>query len=107
MPVYLECARRGLPVYSVSKIVDVRGQTINYERLLLPFHEHGAVSDILMSAKLISQASRFELDNLFRVREKLPIPTVRAVIDQKLPVPTGERQQVAGASDAFVDIVEI
>jgi hypothetical protein len=107
MPVYLECARRGLPIYSVSKIVDVRGQTINYERLLLPFHEHGVVSDILMSAKLISEASRFELDNLFRVREKLPIPTVRAVIDQKLPAPTGERQQVAGASDAFVDIVEI
>jgi hypothetical protein len=107
LPVYVECSRRGLPVYSVSKIVDVRGQTIDYERLLLPFHEHGLISDILMSGKLISEASRFELDNLFRVREKLPVQTVRAVIDQKLSLPAVERQQVAGASDTFVDIVEI
>jgi hypothetical protein len=107
LPVYVECARRGLPVYSVSKIVDVRGQTIDYERLLLPFFEQGVISDILMSGKLISEASRFELDNLFRVREKLPVHTVRAVIDQKLPPPAVESQQIAGASDAFVDIVEI
>jgi len=105
LPVYVECARRGLPVYSVSKIADVRGQTIDYERLLLPFHERGVISNILMSGKLISEASRFELDNLFRVREKLPVPTVRAVIDQKLALPAADRQQVAGA--AFVDIVEI
>ncbi len=106
MPVYLECARRGLPVYSVSKIVDVRGQTIDYERLLLPFYEQGVMSDILMSAKLISEASRFELNNLFRVRDRLPVPTVRAVIDQELS-PSALPGEPAGTSDALVDIVEI
>jgi hypothetical protein len=104
MPVYLECARRGLPVYSVSKIIDVRGQTIDYERLLLPFYEHGVLSDIMMSAKLISEASRFELNNLFRVREKLPVPTLRAVIDQNFSAPAVPRP---GAADASVDVIEI
>jgi hypothetical protein len=107
LPVYIECARRGLPVYSVSKIIDVRGQTIDYERLLLPFFENGNVSDMLMSGKLISEASRFELNNLFRVREKLPVPMVRAVIDQSLAAPAVERQHGAGASDAVADIVEL
>jgi hypothetical protein len=107
LPAYIECAVRGLPVYSVSKIVDVRGQTIDYERLLLPFFARDAISDILMSAKLISEASRFELNNLFRVREKLPVPTVRAVIDQNLSAPAVERQHTAGASDAPVDVIEI
>ena len=104
LPVYIECALRGLPVYSVSKIVDVRGQTIDYERLLLPFFEHGVITDILMSAKLISEVSRLELTNLFRVREKLPITTIRAVIDQELAPPSAHQ---AGAPVDFVDIVEI
>ncbi len=105
MPAYLECVRRGLPVYSVSKIVDVRGQTIDYERLLLPFYEQAAMSDILMSAKLISEASRFELNNLFRVRDKLPVPTVRVVIDRDLSPTAAQRQQ--GAGDPAGDVVEI
>jgi len=107
LPVYRECAHRGLPVYSISKIVDVRGQTIDYERLLLPFFENGNVSDIMMSAKLVSEANRLELNNLFRVREKLPVPMVRAVIDQNLSALAVERQRTAGASAASVDIVEI
>jgi hypothetical protein len=107
LPVYVECALRGLPVYSVSKIVDVRGQNIDYERLLLPFFERGVISDILMSAKLISEASRFELNNLFRVRERLPVPTLRAVIDQTPSAPAVERQHIAGAPDTSVDVIEI
>jgi len=105
LPVYVECSRRQLPVYTIAKIEDVRGQTIDYERLVLPFCENGVVSDILMSAKLISEASRFELNNLFRIREKLPMPTVRAVIDQELSL--SPRQRKTGASDDFIDVVEI
>ncbi len=104
MPVYFECARRGLPVYSISKIIDVRGQTIDYERLVLPFFENGNISDIMMSAKLISEASRFELNNLFRVHDKLPVPTVRAVIDRNLTARAVDHQQNA---DAAHDVVEI
>lgn len=105
LPVYVECTSRGLPVYTISKIVDVRGQHIDYERLVLPFFEHGVVSDIMMSAKLISEAARFELNNLFRVREKLPLPTVRAVID---PEPaTAHRHRKTAASDPLADIIEI
>lgn len=107
LPVYLECAKRRLPVYTISKIVDVRGQTIDYERLVLPFFERGRVSDIVMSAKLISEASRFELNNLFRVREKLPIPTIRAVIDQQLAPAPVQRERKTDASGAPVDVVEI
>ena len=107
MPVYLECANRRLPVYTISKIVDVRGQTIDYERLVLPFFERGCVSDIIMSAKLISEASRFELNNLFRVREKLPIPTIRAVIDQELAPAPLRRERKTDATGAPIDVVEI
>ena len=85
LPVYRECVVRALPVYTITRIRDVRGQTIDYERIALPFFEGSTLSDILMSAKLISEASRFELNNLFRVREKLPVPAiVRAVIDRDL-----------------------
>ena len=106
LPVYVECTRRGLPIYTVSKIEDVRGQTVDYERLVLPFFEQGAVSDMMMSAKLISEASRFELNNLFRIREKAPLPTVRAVIDQELSPSLVQRQR-AGAAAGFHDVVEI
>jgi hypothetical protein len=107
LPVYLECAKRRLPVYTISKIVDVRGQTIDYERLVLPFFERGRVSDIIMSAKLISEASRFELNNLFRVREKLPLPTVRVVVDQELTPAAIQRQSKTESADAHDDVVEI
>lgn len=106
LPVYLECTRRNLPIYTVAKIEDVRGQTIDYERLLLPFFEHGVMSDMLMSAKLISEASRFELNNLFRVREKVPLPTIRAVIDQELSVSSARRPR-ATETAAFIDVIEI
>lgn len=107
LPVYLECAKRRLPVYTISKIVDVRGQTIDYERLVLPFFDRGRVSDIIMSAKLISEASRFELNNLFRVREKLPLPTVRVVVDQELTPAAIQRQGKTDSADAHDDVVEI
>jgi hypothetical protein len=107
LPVYRECAARRLPVYTITRIDDVRGQIIDYERIALPFFERAAVSDILMSAKLISEASRFELNNLFRVRERLPIPAIRAVIDQDLTPSSAQRQRATERSHATVDIVEL
>lgn len=104
LPVYQECFVRRLPIYTITRMEDVRGQTIDYERIALPFFEGGALSDILMSAKLISEASRFELNNLFRVREKLPVPLIRAVIDQEL-TPSSVRRLRAAALPH--DIVEI
>jgi hypothetical protein len=107
LPVYVECTRRRLPVYTITQIADVRGQTVDYERLALPFFADGDVSDIVICAKLISEASRFELNNLFRVREKLPIPTIRAVIDQELAPSQAQPQHQADASNALADVVEI
>jgi len=107
VPVYAECTTRQLPVYTVARIEDVRGQVIDYERLVLPFFSDGAVSDILMSAKLISEASRFELNNMFRVREKLPVPMVRAVIDRDLSLSPTQRQRTSASPETFIDVVEI
>lgn len=107
LPVYVECTKRRLPVYTITRFDDVRGQTIDYERLAMPFFDGGGVSDIIMSAKLISEASGLELSNLFRVRERLPVPTVRAVIDQELTPSSVQRQRKTDASGAFVDVVEI
>jgi hypothetical protein len=107
LPVYQECVVRRLPVYTITHIQDVRGQTIDYERIALPFFEGGAVSDILMSAKLISEASRFELNNLFRVREKLPVPAIRAVIDRDLALSPPQRQRAIAESQIDSEIVEL
>jgi hypothetical protein len=107
LPVYVECTQRRLPVYTITQFDDVRGQTIDYERLAMPFFDSGGVSDIVMSAKLISEASRFELNNLFRIRDKLPVPTIRAVIDPEFTPSSIRRQRKTDASDPLVDIVEI
>lgn len=107
VPVYRECTIRRLPVYTITCMQDVRGQTIDYERIALPFFERGEVSDILMSAKLISEASRFELNNLFRVREKLPVPAIRAVIDRDLSLSPPHRQRVTAEAQTDSEIVEL
>jgi hypothetical protein len=107
LPVYVECTKRRLPVYTITQFDDVRGQTIDYERLAMPFFDSGGVSDIVMSAKLISEASRFELNNLFRIRGKLPVPTIRAVIDQDLAPSPIQHQFQTDDTDALGDVVEI
>ena len=98
---------RRLPIYTITHIQDVRGQTIDYERIALPFFERGDVSDILMSAKLISEASRFELNNLFRERDKLPVPAIRAVIDRDLSMSPPQRQRATAEAQVDSEIVEL
>jgi hypothetical protein len=85
MPVYYECIRRGLPAFTIAHIDDVYGRIVAYERLLLPFSDHGgAVTNILGSLKTISEDGGFEIKNLMRGNETLPVPKLRTIIDRDL-----------------------
>ena len=66
MPVYYECVRRGLPVYTISNIDDIYGRIVAYERLLLPFSDGGGVTHVIASLKTISEDGGFEIRNLMR-----------------------------------------
>ncbi|MGC2811530.1 MAG: PAS domain-containing protein [Bradyrhizobium sp.] len=84
MPVYHECLKRGLPVYTISNIDDVYGRIVAYERMLLPFSDGGDVTHVLASLKTISEDGGFEIRNLMRGNDTLPIAKLRAVIDRDL-----------------------
>jgi hypothetical protein len=85
MPVYHECIRRALPVYTISNIDDIYGRIVAYERLLLPFSESGeVVTHIIASLKTISEDGGFEIRNLMRGNDSLPTPKLRVVIDRDL-----------------------
>lgn len=84
MPVYHECIRRRLPAYTVADMIDVNGRTVAYERLLLPFGNEGVVTDIIASLKTISEDGGFEIKNLIRGNDRLPVPVLRTIIDREL-----------------------
>jgi hypothetical protein len=85
MPVYYECVKRSLPVYTIANIDDVYGRIVAYERLLLPFSKDGAeVTDVIASLKTISEEGGFEIRNLMRGNDTLPTPKLRSVIDRDL-----------------------
>lgn len=84
MPVYYECVRRKLPVYTVAHIDDIYGRIVAYERLLMPFSNGGAVTDVLASLKTICEDGGFEIKNLMRGNDALPRPKLRVVIDRDL-----------------------
>jgi hypothetical protein len=84
MPVYYECIRRALPVYTISNIDDIYGRIVAYERLLLPFSEGGRVTHVIASLKTISEDGGFEIRNLMRGNETLPAAKLRATIDRDL-----------------------
>jgi hypothetical protein len=84
MPVYHKCIARGLPVYTIAHIDDVNGRLVACERLLLPFGEDGRVTRIIASLKTICEDGHFELKNLMRGGDKLPVPKLCAVIDREL-----------------------
>jgi hypothetical protein len=84
MPVYYECIKRTLPVYTIFNIDDAYGRTVDYERLLLPFSEGGKVTHIIASLKTISEDGGFEIKNLMRRNDALPTLKLRAVIDRDL-----------------------
>jgi hypothetical protein len=81
LPLYYQCIKRALPVYTISNIDDAYGRIVAYERLLLPFSEGGDVTHIIASLKTISEDGGFEIRNLMRGNDSLPTPKLRAVID--------------------------
>jgi hypothetical protein len=84
MPVYYECVRRQLPAFTIAHIDDIYGRIVAYERLLLPFSDGGAVTQIVASLKTISEDGGFEIRNLMRGSDKLPVPKLRTIIDRDL-----------------------
>ncbi|EKS28551.1 hypothetical protein [Afipia felis] len=82
MPIYEECIRRELPVYTVSRVQDREKRTVDWERLLLPFSDGKRVTRIIASFETISLEGHFDINRI--MRERLPIDVVRAVIDKKL-----------------------
>lgn len=84
MPVYYECIRRLLPVYTISHIDDIYGRIVAYERLLLPFSDGKGISHIIASLKTISDDGGFEIRNLMRGNDTLPTPKLRTVVDRDL-----------------------
>jgi hypothetical protein len=84
MPVYYECLRRALPVYTISSIDDIYGRIVAYERLLMPFSQGGDVTHVIASLKTISEDGGFEIRNLMRGNDTLPTAKLRSVIDRDL-----------------------
>jgi hypothetical protein len=84
MPVYYQCVKRALPVYTISNIDDIYGRIVAYERLLMPFSDGGSVTHIIASLKTISEDGGFEIANLMRGNDTLPTAKLRSVIDRDL-----------------------
>jgi hypothetical protein len=84
MPVYYECIKRALPVYTIANIDDTYGRIVAYERLLLPFSDSGDITHVIASLKTISEDGGFEIRNLMRGNDTLPTPVLRSVIDRDL-----------------------
>ena len=84
MPVYYECIARRLPAYTIASMDDIYGRIVAYERLLLPFSDDGGVTHVLASLKTISEDGGFEIKNLIRGNDKLPVPKLRTIIDRDL-----------------------
>ena len=66
MPIYHECLKRALPVYTISNIDDIYGRLVAYERLLLPFSDGDGVTHVIASLKTICEDGGFEIRNLMR-----------------------------------------
>ncbi len=84
MPIYHECLKRALPVYTISNIDDIYGRLVAYERLLLPFSDGGGVTHVIASLKTICEDGGFEIKNLMRGNDALPVAKLLAVIDRDL-----------------------
>ena len=85
MPIYYECIRRRLPAFTIAHIDDIYGRIVAYERLLLPFSDRdGAVTHVIGSLKTISEDGGFEIKNLMRGSDTLPVPKLRTIIDRDL-----------------------
>ena len=73
MPIYYECIARRLPAYTIANIDDVHGRIVAY-----------GVTHIIASLKTISEDGGFEIRNLMRGNDKLPVPKLCSIIDRDL-----------------------
>lgn len=99
-PIYDGCIEKALPIYSAFTVIDIAGQQVAYERLLLPFGTGGYVSQMIASIKSISMAGHFINRDLMRPADHAPQYTIRAAIDQSLTMHS-PKPALAG------DVVEI
>jgi hypothetical protein len=84
MPVYYQCVKVALPVYTIGHIDDIYGRIVAYERLLLPFAGRGNAMHLVASLKTISEDGGFEIKNLMRGNDNLPTSKLRCIIDRDL-----------------------
>lgn len=82
VPLYEECVRRQLPVYTIARMTDRSGREVDMERLLLPFSDGSRITNIMGSFETISKDGHFQLQQL--MAEQQPIELLRAVIDRDL-----------------------
>ena len=82
---YRTCVMRKRPTYSVSRVQDLVGKDVWYERLLLPFGSAGNVEQMVGSYKSISIEGGFKIANLMGNRPgAAPVNIVRAIIDREI-----------------------
>jgi hypothetical protein len=86
---------QALATFTVSRVRDINGIEVEFERLLLPFSGASGVERIIASLNTISVEGAFEIKNLMRNNESLPVYEVLAVIDQKLIHSQADRKAVA------------
>lgn len=84
VPAYHECVRQRLPIYTIAQVTDLYGRKVDYERLLMPFSESTGITHILASLKTISDDGGFEIKNLMRGNDVLPVYQLQSVIDRDL-----------------------
>jgi hypothetical protein len=82
---YLTCVERKRPTYAVAMVRDEDGKEVAYERLLLPFGNADAVTQIVGSYKAISIDGGFKIRDLMSIHAAAaPQSVIRAVIDLDL-----------------------
>jgi hypothetical protein len=83
-PIYSECVRKRLPVYTVSRVNDIIGVEVEFERLLLPFTGASGIEWVVASLNTLSIDGGFEIRHLMKRSESLPVNDFLSIIDQKL-----------------------
>ncbi len=66
----------------MSRVSDVSGVPVSYERLALPFGAGDTVQHLIVSLKTISVEGRFETRDLMRADADGPAYSICAVIDR-------------------------
>lgn len=84
VPAYHACVRQRLPIYTIANVTDLYGRKVDYERLLMPFSDGNGIDYILASLKTISDDGGFEIKNLMRGNDVLPVYQLQSVIDRDL-----------------------